>query len=189
MIWPSASRAEKVLRHVIAELTPAPRLSGQTIFLPGALRRNLLSQEDGDRPVDNVDVAATWQLLESRARSQLIDVRTRAEWTYVGIPDLGSLNKRPILVEWQTFPDQSIDPRFAERLAGELSALGVELDDDLFFICRSGGRSLAAAKAMAAMGYRACHNVADGFEGSLDEERHRGIVGGWKAADLPWLQG
>lgn len=148
-----------------------------------------MRQEDGDRPVDNVDVEATWQTLTSRARSYLIDVRTRAEWAYVGIPDLGSLSKRPILIEWQTFPDQAIDPRFAERLARELRALGVEPDDDLFFICRSGGRSLAAAKAMAAMGYHACHNVAHGFEGPLDDERHRGSVGGWKAAGLPWLQG
>jgi len=106
---------------------------------------------------------------------------------YVGIPDLGPLGKRAILVEWQTFPDQTVDPRFAERLASELGALGVQLDDDLFFICRSGSRSLAAAKAMAAEGYRACHNVAGGFEGPLDDERHR--VGGWKAAGLPWLQG
>ena len=81
-----------------------------------------MSQEEGDRPVDNVDVEATWQTLKSRARSQLIDVRTRAEWTYVGIPDLGSLNKRAVLVEWQTFPDQTVDPRFAERLAGELNS-------------------------------------------------------------------
>jgi rhodanese-related sulfurtransferase len=77
-----------------------------------------------------------------------------------------------------------VDPRFADRLARELGALG----DDLFF-CRSGSRSLAAAKAMAAAGYRACHNVAGGFEGPLDDERHRGSADGWKAAGLPWLQG
>jgi rhodanese-related sulfurtransferase len=148
-----------------------------------------LSQESSDNPVDNVDVETTWQALASRPRSQLIDVRTRAEWTYVGIPDLASLSKRAVLIEWQTFPDQNIDPRFGERLAAELSALGIKQEDDLFFICRSGGRSLGAAKAMAAMGYRACHNVAGGFEGRLDKGRHRGTVGGWKAAGLPWLQG
>ena len=98
-------------------------------------------------------------------------------------------SKRAVLVEWQTFPDQAVDPRFVERLAGELKMLGVKPDDDLFFICRSGGRSLAAAKAMAVMGYHACHNVAGGFEGPLDDERHRGAVGGWKAAGLPWRQG
>jgi rhodanese-related sulfurtransferase len=148
-----------------------------------------LSVQSGDRPVDAVDVETTWQSLVSRPGAQLIDVRTRAEWTYVGIPDLGAIGKRAILVEWQTFPDQTVDPRFVERLAGELKVLGAQLNDDLFFICRSGGRSLAAAKAMAEAGYRACHNVAGGFEGPLDDERHRGAVGGWKAAGLPWRQG
>jgi len=145
--------------------------------------------QNGDKAVDAVDVEATWQCLASRPGSQLIDVRTRAEWAYVGIPDLGTVDKRAVLIEWQTFPDQAVDPRFAERLAGELRALGVQLDDDLFFICRSGSRSLAAAKTMATAGYRACHNVAGGFEGPLDDERHRSSVGGWKAAGLPWLQG
>ncbi|MFD0988059.1 rhodanese-like domain-containing protein [Methyloligella solikamskensis] len=141
-----------------------------------------------DSEVDNVDVETAWKSLSSKGGAQLVDVRTRAEWTYVGIPDLGDLGKRPVLVEWQTFPDQTVDPRFAERLAGELKALGVSPDDDLFFICRSGSRSMAAAMAMAAMGFRACHNVAGGFEGPLDDDRHRGAVGGWKAAGLPWLQ-
>ena len=137
-----------------------------------------MSAQTGDRAVDDVDVEAAWKVLQSNPRSQLVDVRTRAEWTYVGIPDLGPVGKRTVLVEWQTFPDQAVDQRFAERLAGELKALGVQSDDDLFFICRSGSRSLAAAKAMAAAGYRACHNVACGFEGPLDDERHRGSVGG-----------
>jgi rhodanese-related sulfurtransferase len=148
-----------------------------------------LGEPGADREVDDVDVTSAWQGLASEPRSQLVDVRTRAEWTYVGIPDLASLGKRAVLVEWQTFPDQSVDPRFTERLAGELKALGVQQDDDLYFICRSGSRSMAAAKALAAMGYRACHNIASGFEGPLDDMRHRGAVAGWKAEGLPWLQG
>ncbi len=147
-----------------------------------------MSAQNGETAVDDIDVGAAWKTLQSDPRSQLVDVRTRAEWTYVGIPDLGPVGKRTVLVEWQTFPDQAIDPRFAERLAGELKALGVSLGDDLFFICRSGSRSLAAGKAMAAMGYRACHNVACGFEGQLDDGRHRGANAGWKAAGLPWQQ-
>ena len=139
--------------------------------------------------VDEVDVGTAWEGLSAGGGSQLIDVRTRAEWTYVGIPDLASLGKRPVLVEWQTFPDQTVDPRFVERLTGELKALGIQLEDDLFFICRSGSRSLAAAKSMAAAGYRNCHNVGGGFEGPLDDERHRGALEGWKAAGLPWQQG
>lgn len=140
-------------------------------------------------PVDEVDVATAWNGLKAASRSQLVDVRTRAEWTYVGIPDLGTLGKRAVLVEWQTFPDQSVDPRFAQSLASELKTLGVQVDDDLFFICRSGSRSLAAARAMAVAGYRACHNVSEGFEGPLDDARHRGALLGWKAIGLPWQQG
>ena len=147
-----------------------------------------MSAQSDEKAVDDVGVEAVWESLRSHPRLQLIDVRTRAEWTYVGIPDLGSVGKRPVLVEWQTFPDQAVDPRFAERLAGELKALGVGLGDDLFFICRSGTRSLAAAKAMAVMGYSACHNVACGFEGPLDDGRHRGALSGWKAIGLPWQQ-
>jgi rhodanese-related sulfurtransferase len=139
--------------------------------------------------VDDVNVAAAWEVLNAEPRSQLVDVRTRAEWTYVGIPDLAPIGKRAVLVEWQTFPDQTVDARFVDRLAGELKALGVQLDDDLYFICRSGSRSLAAARAMANAGYRSCHNVAGGFEGPLDDLRHRGILSGWKAAGLPWQQG
>jgi rhodanese-related sulfurtransferase len=147
-----------------------------------------LVEPGADRAVDDVDVTTAWEGLSSRPGSQLIDVRTRAEWTYVGIPDLSPVGKRAVLVEWQTFPDQSVDPRFIERLSGELNALGVKPGDDLYFICRSGSRSMAAAKAMASAGYSACHNVASGFEGPLDDERHRGSVGGWKATGLPWLQ-
>lgn len=147
-----------------------------------------MSTQNNETAVDDVDVETVWTTLQSHPRSQLVDVRTRAEWTYVGIPDLAPVGKRPVLVEWQTFPDQAVDTRFAERLAGELKALGVGLGDELFFICRSGSRSLAAAKAMAAIGYRACHNVACGFEGPLDDGRHRGAIAGWKAAGLPWQQ-
>ncbi len=150
---------------------------------------SILGAQSDQTATDEVDVTAAWKGLKSSPRSQLVDVRTRAEWTYVGIPDLGPLGKRAVLVEWQTFPDQSVDPRFAERLANELKALDVQLDDDLFFICRSGSRSLAAAKAMASAGYRACHNVSEGFEGPLDDARHRGSLLGWKAIGLPWQQG
>jgi len=148
-----------------------------------------LGAHSDENAVDEVDVATAWKGLQANPRTQLVDVPTRAEWTYVGIPDLGPLGKRTVLVEWQTFPDQSVDPRFAERLANELKALGVQSDDDLFFICRSGSRSLAAARAMASAGYRACHNVSEGFEGPLDDARHRGTLQGWKAIGLPWQQG
>ncbi|HXF53698.1 MAG TPA: rhodanese-like domain-containing protein [Hyphomicrobiaceae bacterium] len=139
--------------------------------------------------IDDVPVNEVWDRLKSDPKSILIDVRTRAEWTYVGLPELSAIGKRPLLIEWQTFPDNRVDPQFAERLGKMLAEAGATKDTELFFICRSGGRSKAAARAMAAEGYIRCRNVADGFEGPLDPNRHRGRAGGWKAAGLPWAQG
>ena len=70
-----------------------------------------------------------------------------------------------------------------------LTARGVQKDDEIFFICRSGGRSRMAAEAMAAAGYRHCLNVAEGFEGPMDADRHRGQIAGWKFEGLDWVQG
>jgi len=64
----------------------------------------------------------------------------------------------------------------------------VAKDAPIVFMCRSGGRSKAAAVAMTAQGFRRCYNLAGGFEGPLDSARHRGTAGGWKAAGLPWAQ-
>jgi rhodanese-related sulfurtransferase len=139
--------------------------------------------------VVDVSVRDTWERLAKDKAAVLVDVRTRAEWTYVGLPDLSSLGKQPVLMEWQSFPDNRVDPRFAERLAELLKSAGAGPDTELFFICRSGQRSRMAAEAMAAAGFKACRNVAGGFEGPLDASRHRGQVAGWKAAGLPWAQG
>jgi rhodanese-related sulfurtransferase len=139
--------------------------------------------------VDDIAVRETWDRLKAVPASLLIDVRTRAEWAFVGLPDLSALGKRVVTVEWQTFPENSIDPAFTQRLKAALEGTGADATTELFFICRSGGRSRMAAEAMAALGYQSCHNVADGFEGPLDAKRHRGTVGGWKAAGLAWAQG
>ncbi len=138
--------------------------------------------------IDDVPVRMSWDRLVADATAVLVDVRTKAEWSYVGIPDLSSVGKKPILVEWQTFPAGQVDPQFAAKLDGQLTAAGVAKDHEIFFLCRSGGRSKSAATVMAAMGYSRCRNVADGFEGPLDPWRHRGAAGGWKAAGLPWIQ-
>jgi rhodanese-related sulfurtransferase len=139
--------------------------------------------------VDDVGVAEVWDRLRNDPNSVLVDVRTRAEWAFVGIPDLTAANKQPVLVEWQTFPDNREDPRFGERLVAALKDMGTQTDAEIFFICRSGSRSKRAAQTMTAAGYLHCHNVADGFEGPLDADHRRGRLGGWKAAGLPWGQG
>lgn len=138
--------------------------------------------------VDDVAVKLTWESLKKDPDSLLIDVRTQAEWAFVGVPDLSSLGKTLVCVEWQHFPGGQLNPSFASQLETELAAVAAGNDTELFFICRSGGRSLHSAQAMTAAGYRACHNVAGGFEGPFDSEAHRGLVAGWKAAGLPWVQ-
>lgn len=138
--------------------------------------------------VDDVDPEEVWERLEREPDAVLVDVRTRAEWAFVGVPDLSALGKQAILIEWQRFPDSFVNESFASELSSVLASCGASQDTTLFFICRSGVRSRAAAEAMAGAGYRTCRNVADGFEGPPDANRHRGAIAGWKAAGLPWVQ-
>ena len=139
--------------------------------------------------IEDVPADATWARLKADADAVLVDVRTRAEWTFVGLPDLSALDKRVLTIEWQTFPDSRIDPEFVEKLASYLGQAGLPKDTELFFVCRTGARSRSAAEAMAEAGYPRCRNVEDGFEGPLDASQRRGQVAGWKAAGLPWRQG
>ncbi|MBS0238213.1 MAG: rhodanese-like domain-containing protein [Proteobacteria bacterium] len=139
--------------------------------------------------IEDVPVLETWKRLESDPKAVLVDVRTRAEWAFVGNPDLSKLHREVVRMEWQTFPDSRIVPDFAKRLEAALAAKGVEKTTEIFFICRSGGRSRLAAEEMAAAGYSRCRNVKEGFEGSLDASQHRGGVSGWKFAGLDWVQG
>jgi len=125
-----------------------------------------------------------WNMLGEDAKAVLVDVRTRAEWSFVGLPDISTLGKTLVLVEWQGFPDSCPNAEFASQLESQ----GLGADDVLLFLCRSGGRSAAAAHLMTAQGFNQCYNVAGGFEGDLDESHHRGARGGWKADGLPWTQ-
>lgn len=140
-------------------------------------------------PIELVAVEGTWERLSNDAKAVLVDVRTVAEWSYVGVPDLSSIGKRPVLVEWQTFPANQVNAAFVDQVREALNGLGADHTTELFFICRSGVRSLRAAEAMTAAGFVRCRNVTDGFEGPLDTDRHRGRIGGWKAKGLPWVQG
>jgi rhodanese-related sulfurtransferase len=136
------------------------------------------------------DLLATdaFRLLAADAASALIDVRTQAEWTYVGAPDLTSIGKTVLFVEWQSFPAMEVDPGFAARLSAMLASARVEPGARLLFLCRSGARSRQAATAMTRSGWAPCLNISDGFEGPLDPHRHRNVIGGWRAGNLPWAQ-
>lgn len=123
-------------------------------------------------------------MLANDPKTMLVDVRTLPEWTFVGVPDLRSVDKKAIFTAWQVYPSMQQNPVFAEQVR----AGGAEEDMPLLFICRSGNRSKAAAIAMTALGFKHCYNVAEGFEGPVDENGQRGKSSGWKAAGLPWLQ-
>ena len=138
-----------------------------------------------DTYAGDITVQETWDMLERDPDAVLIDVRTNAEWAYVGLPDLSSLGKSVQRVSWVLFPDMTKNPSFID----EISICQPNKAAPMIFLCRSGVRSIAAAEAATRAGYSNSYNVLDGFEGSPDGHGHRGKIGGWKAAGLNWKQG
>ena len=136
----------------------------------------------------DLSVAEAWDVLKDNPKAQLVDVRTQAEWSFVGLPDLSSLNRGVHCIEWQSFPAMSANPDFAAEADAAVTGAGAGKDAPILFLCRSGARSRAAAIAMTSAGYARAYNVAGGFEGDLDPARHRGTKNGWKAQGLPWKQ-
>ncbi len=140
--------------------------------------------------VGEVGPSEAWDILSKDDSARLIDVRTRAEWGFVGVPDIGELGHNPLFIEWAMFPDMSLNTQFAAQVE---QALAGEDPGPLLFLCRSGVRSLKAAQAVteyyAAKGKTVtCLNIAEGFEGDVDASGHRGSHNGWKVRGLAWRQ-
>lgn len=131
----------------------------------------------------DLDPQAAYDLLAADPAAVLVDVRTRQEWSEVGVPDLGGLGKQPVLVEWQRHPDGSLNPAFLD----ELRAGGVHDGAPVVFLCRSGVRSVAAATAATQAGLGPAYNVLEGFEGPVGPTGRRSVAG-WKVRSLPWTQ-
>jgi rhodanese-related sulfurtransferase len=109
--------------------------------------------------------------------AKLVDVRTRAELDWVGrVPDA-------VEIEWNTYPEGERNPNFLVQLKHQVNSEAL-----VMFLCRSGGRSNAAAKLAAESGYAEAYNILEGFEGDRDAHQQRNTVGGWRAAGLPWTQ-
>ncbi|AKE91201.1 MULTISPECIES: rhodanese-like domain-containing protein [Rhodococcus] len=123
-----------------------------------------------------------WELLRENPDAVLVDVRTDAEWKYVGVPETSPIGRRTVFVEWVRYPDGARNAGFVEQLKDAGVTGG-----PVVFLCRSGQRSIAAAEAATAAGLAPSYNIVEGFEGGLDAERHRGAEG-WRAAGLPWRQ-
>jgi rhodanese-related sulfurtransferase len=135
--------------------------------------------------IEELTPRQVWEALMSNPEAVLCDVRTTAEWSFVGVPDLSQTGKQPLLIQWQVFPSMQANPKFIESLA----QAHVSPESHVYFLCRTGGRSMAAAKAAHEAGYKHVYNIKDGFEGPLDARGHRGGIAGWKQEGLPWKQG
>ncbi len=116
----------------------------------------------------------------------LVDVRTDAEWRFVGVPDLSSLGREVVFIEWNT-TDGTYNEGFADQLKQRVAPAADE-ERPVVFICRSGNRSIGAAGVATEVGITPAYNMLDGFEGHLNASGHRGETG-WRAIGLPWKQG
>ncbi len=126
----------------------------------------------------------SWDILVREKNAYIVDVRTKAEWHYVGGPDPKDFQNEIIKIEWLTYPDMQLNPDFAS----ELMQCVTDKSAILIFICHTGMRSGAAADKMISLGYANCFNILNGFNGVLDPQNHRGTINGWKADKLPWRQ-
>jgi rhodanese-related sulfurtransferase len=122
-----------------------------------------------------------WQLIQERPNALLVDVRSQMEFLFVGHP-AGAIH-----IPWIDEPDWVVNPHFVTQVRQAILG-GAGGAAPILLICRSGVRSLEAGKALVDAGFGEVYNVAEGFEGALDERHHRSSVGGWRYRGLPWEQ-
>lgn len=127
-----------------------------------------------------------WKLLSDNPDAVLVDVRTDAEWRFVGVPDLSSLGREVVYIEWNT-TGGTYNENFANELRERVPPAGADAERPVIFLCRSGNRSIGAAEVATRLGITPAYNVLDGFEGHLNADGHRGDTG-WRAVGLPWKQ-
>lgn len=119
-----------------------------------------------------------YALLQLAPGAKIVDVRTRAEWDWVGrVPEA-------IEIEWNKYPGGVHNPNFVAELKRQ-----VDPEALVMFLCRSGVRSIGAATLATEAGFGNCYNILEGFEGDKDANGHRNTIGGWRHAGLPWHQG
>ena len=136
--------------------------------------------------VKEISSQQAWRILEREPQAVLLDVRTSMEYDYVGHPP------NALHVPWMEAPDWTIDTGFVDKVREAISRrMGTEQGLEsiaIIAICRSGKRSRAATEELAHQGFENLYNIEDGFEGDLDNNKHRNTVNGWRFADLPWEQ-
>ncbi|NOU20735.1 MAG: rhodanese-like domain-containing protein [Methyloglobulus sp.] len=128
--------------------------------------------------IENLTPQESWELLQQNTSAVLVDVRTQMEHAYVGHP-IGAVH-----IPWKEAPSWEINPNFV----ADVKKLVPSCDAPILLLCRSGQRSLSAARTLEDAGYKHLVNIIDGFEGALDPHKHRGLLGGWRFCGLPWEQ-
>jgi len=137
-----------------------------------------------DLSIKNITSIECFNKLSEISNSYLIDIRTKPEWEFIGVPDLSSLNKKTIFISWHMYPEMKINSLFENQITES----NIKKNDNLFLICRSGSRSSDAAEFLASHGFTNCFNVKDGFEGEIGPNHQRSNNNGWKFRKLPRKQ-
>ena len=136
--------------------------------------------------VKEITPQAAWKILQDNAEAVLLDVRSSMEYMYVGHPS------NALHIPWMEAPAWMIDPEFVTKVRLALrQKLGADRPPEscpVLTLCRSGQRSLAAAEALVQHGFTHTYNISFGFEGELDNNKHRSSINGWRQAGLPWEQ-
>jgi len=146
-----------------------------------------MSTERAHSYAGDISPLEAWKLLSDNPNAVLVDVRTDAEWQFVGVPDLSSLGREVLFLEWNS-SDGRHNANFGDQLAEQISQSEADGERPVLFLCRSGNRSIGAAEVATELGIKPAYNIVDGFEGQLDANGHRGDTG-WRAIGLPWKQG
>jgi rhodanese-related sulfurtransferase len=128
--------------------------------------------------IKNLSARQSWELMQQQRHAVLIDVRTKFEHSFIGHPP------EAVHIAWKELPDWTFNPEF---IALVMEAVP-NRDTPVLLLCRSGQRSLEAAHALEEVGYTQLFNIEGGFEGSLDNNKHRSNVSGWRFQGLPWQQ-
>ena len=127
-----------------------------------------------------------FELTKKDPRAVIVDIRSTMEFLFVGHP-AGAIH-----VPWIDEPDWTVNPHFVTDVRKILLGGATSHDDisgaPVILICRSGKRSIDAGKALLNAGFSEVFHVDEGFEGDLDENRHRGTIGGWRFHGMPWEQ-
>ena len=136
--------------------------------------------------VKSLSPQEAWQMIQDEPRSILVDVRSDMEYLFVGHP-VGAIH-----IPWIDYPDWNLNPNFVTEIRklvlGGVCHEAAGSSAPVLLICRSGKRSLEAGNLLIKEGFCDVYNIAEGFEGDLDEHHHRGSKGGWRFHGLPWEQ-